>query len=171
MFRNIRKKVYATVFLTLALCGSAFALWFVLGKVEGEGHFKNGKTTPTTIVAQVEWAPEVLVAGGSTPITLKINNNVPGAIAMELTKVAFTITTLDEAKCPKANYSIVSSSASSYWEQFQTTGLASSFVKVPAGSITSLSSMSADYILKLAEAAPISCEGVEANVKAVFTHV
>jgi hypothetical protein len=167
-----RKSLAVAVTALLAVAATSFALWFILGNIEGQGHFKNGKATPTTIPATVEWAPEVLVAGGSTPITLKINNNVPGAVAFELKQVAFTITSLDEAKCPKANYSIVSASASSYWEGFMKAGITSSFVTIPAGVVTNLNTVdSADYVLKLAEAAPTSCEGVEANVKAVFTHV
>lgn len=167
-----RKSIAVAVTALFAVAATSFALWFILGNIEGQGHFKNGKATPTTIVAQVEWAPEVLIAGGSTPLTLKIDNNAPGAVPFELKQVAFTITSLEEAKCPKANFTIVSATASSYWEGFRNAGLASSFVKIPAGIITNLNTEdSADYVLKLAEAAPTSCEGVEANVKAVFTHV
>lgn len=157
MFRNIRTKVYATAVLTLALCGVALAVWYIQGAIEGTSTpTKIGKTTPPTVVPiKVAFAGSTLTPGEKEPLELVIENTSPGATEVTFHNLAATVTSSNEAGCPKSNISITT--ANGFW-QAALNGTQSTATHVPAGVSMNLEGAAAEIKIGLSPTAPVACE-------------
>lgn len=166
MFRNVGKKLYGMVVLTLALCGVAMAVWYVQGKIEGTSQATKAaeKVTPSVVPIKVAFAAEGLEPGTSEPFELTVENNAPGATEVVFHNIALTFTSSNEAECPKTNYKVTTTNV--FWQQ-ALEGKQATATKVAAGAVVNLESMAAAFKLELSAAAPIACETALLTVKAV----
>lgn len=165
----MKKLTVATLSLVGLFTAAALA-WFVLGNVEGTGTTKAGKATPTNVNIKTT-IPEGVSPTAPEPITMEVENNVPGAVEIGITKLAFTIKDSEEVGCPVSNLSIKSKSASSYWEPIlKTGGTIAPTIKVAAGEVTKEIGTGDDATLYMAATAPTGCESVTVTVKVVATH-
>ncbi len=167
------KRMKKLTFGTLSLVGlftAAALAWFVLGTVSGTGTTKAGKAAPTNVNIKTT-IPEGVSPTASEPITMEVENNVPGAVEIGITKLAFTIKDSNEAACPVSNLSIKSVSKSSYWEPILTAGgTITPTIMVKAGEVTKEIGTGDDATLFMAATAPTGCESVTVTVTVVATH-
>jgi hypothetical protein len=166
MFRNVRKKVYGTVVLTLALCGVALAVWYLQGAIEGtSAPTKVAKTTTATVVPiKVAFAAGALEPGGKEPLELTIENTSPGATEVNFHNIAFTVVSSNEAGCPRADLSI--STVNGFWKQAME-GKQATMTHIAAGASLNLESVAAEYKIELIAAATQACETATFTIKAV----
>lgn len=168
MFRHMGKKLYGVVFLTLALCGVAMAVWYLQGAIEGtSAPTKVAKTTTATVVPiKVAFAAGALEPGGKEPLELTIENTSPGATEVNFHNIALTVTSSNEAGCPKSDIKI--STANGFWQQ-AIEGKQSTMTHVAPGASLSLESVAAEFKIELIPAATQACETATFTIKAVAT--
>jgi hypothetical protein len=166
MFRNIRKKAAATVFMTFALCGVAMAVWYLQGAIEGtSAPTKIAKTTTATVVPiKVAFAAGALEPGGKEPLEVTIENTSPGATEVNFHNITFTVASSNEAGCPKSNIKI--STANGFWQQAME-GKQATMTHIAPGASLNLESVAAEYKIELIPAATQACETATFTVKAV----
>jgi hypothetical protein len=166
MFRHMGKKLAGVVFLTLALCGVAMAVWVLQGAIEGSSAptkvAKN--TTPTVVPIKVAFAAEKLEPGSSEPFMLTIENVTSTEVSFK--NIALTITSSNEVGCPRTNLTVATTNG--FWMQ-ALEGKQTTATKIAAGATLALESVAAEFKITLASAAPIACETALFTVKALAT--
>jgi hypothetical protein len=166
MLRNIRRKAVATVFLTLALCGTALAVWYLQGAIEGtSAPTKIAKTTTATVVPiKVAFAAGALEPGGKEPLELTIENTSPGATEVNFHNIALTVASSNEAGCPKSDIKITTTNG--FWKEV-IEGKQATMTHVAPGASLNVESVAAGLTIELVPAASQACETATFTVHAV----
>jgi hypothetical protein len=167
MFRHMGKKVYGVVFLTLALCGVAMAVWYMQGAIEGSSTpTKAAKTTtPTVVPIKVTFAGNTLQPGEHEPLEVVIENTSPGATEVTFKRLTTTVTSSEEATCPKAN--LIVSAQSAFWKEVLEGKQGTATKVAPGATYNPNTAANAMLQVELSPTAPQTCETALFTVKMV----
>lgn len=163
----MRKKVVAAVLTTLALCGTAMAFWYLQGAIEGtSAPTKAAKTTtPTVVPIKVTFAANALQPGEHEPLEATIENTSPGATEVTFKKLTATVTSSEEATCPKAN--LIVSTAVTFWKEVLEGKQATATKVAPGATFNPNTQAAAGLYVELVGTAPQACETAAFTVKLV----
>jgi hypothetical protein len=161
------KKLYGVVFLTLALCGVAMAVWYLQGAIEGtSAPTKAAKTTTATVVpVKVSFAANALQPGEHEPLEVTIENTTPGATEVTFKRLTTTVTSSEEATCPKSN--LIVSAASAFWKEVLEGKQVTPTKVAPGATYNPNTAANALLQVELSPTAPQSCETALFTVKMV----
>jgi hypothetical protein len=167
MFRHMGKKALGAVLLTLALCGAAMAFWYLQGAIEGtSAPTKAAKTTTATVVPiKVTFAANSLQPGEHEPLEVMIENTTPGATEVTFKRITATVTSSEEATCPKAN--LIVSAQSAFWKEVLEGKQGTATKVAPGATYNPNTAANAMLQVELSPTAPQACETALFAVKMI----